>query len=96
MSAQLNFKQPFDVHFPTRQKSSKGGSIFKKNSLQWYTDGSKLANGGTGMDIFEPNYTIKMPLDTDTIIFQAEIIATPCQYYAGKRYEMCDDQYDFK
>ncbi|XP_039303505.1 uncharacterized protein LOC120357389 [Solenopsis invicta] len=52
-----------------------GRAPFKRDALQWYTDGSKAATGNVGVDISGPNCRLSISLGKTPSVFQAEVYA---------------------
>ena len=75
----FNFGRRFEVEIPDRAAWSGIHEHRNPNSLIWYTDGSKIEKGLTGIGIYGPNTSISESLGTWPTVFQAEIIAiTKC------------------
>ena len=79
MVRKFNFGRRFEVEIPDRAAWSGIHEHRNPNSLIWYTDGSKIEKGLTGIGIYGPNTSISESLGTWPTVFQAEIIAiTKC------------------
>ena len=69
----LMFDRLFKISFPEREHYSSNQHIIK-NTLRWYTDGSKT-NEGTGAGIHGPNYYETLDFDDHATVFQTEVVA---------------------
>ena len=80
MPMKYNFEQSFAVVIPDRQLWTSGNPNFKKGSLNWFTDASKI-NSNTGIGIYGPRCRVRKALGESTSVFQGEI--TAIQYCAS-------------
>ena len=69
----LMFDRLFKISFPEREHYSSNQHIIK-NTLRWYTNGSKT-NEGTGAGIHGPNYYETLDFDDHATVFQTEVVA---------------------
>jgi ribonuclease HI len=75
MKTSYNFVHKYEAVYTDRETWALGGPIFKSGALQWYTDGSKSANGAVGIGISGPNCRLSIPMGKAPSIFQAEVSA---------------------
>ncbi|KAI5754342.1 hypothetical protein M8J77_007902 [Diaphorina citri] len=74
MPTKLNFDLPFKVHIPDREIWDKGGPEYLNQSLNWYTDASKL-NGKTGVGVYGPKCKARKALGQHPTVYQGEVYA---------------------
>ena len=65
------FKRNYSVQVPTRDEWKKGMKPPSKDSLVWYTDGSKMESGA-GAGIYSKDCSISRSLGQYATVFQAE------------------------
>ena len=68
------FKRNYSIHVPTRDEWRRGMKPPNKDSIVWYTDGSKM-NSGAGAGIYTENCSISKSLGKYATVFQAETYA---------------------
>ncbi|CAA9998748.1 unnamed protein product [Nesidiocoris tenuis] len=74
MPEKMNFRLPFKVAIPSRERWRGGDLPLAAGVQAWYTDGSVIG-GRTGLGVTGPRFSLALPLGSCATIFQAEVLA---------------------
>ncbi|CAB0007833.1 unnamed protein product [Nesidiocoris tenuis] len=74
MPEKMNFRLPFKVAIPSRERWRGGDLPLAAGVQAWYTDGSVIG-GRTGLGVTGPRFSLALPLGSCATVFQAEVLA---------------------